>query len=378
MDSDFLPPLAQPCEKAMSIQVALLEQGVLDSESKAFFGKHLAECASCRERRDDLALAQQSLQNAFAKVIPAPDFASRVMTAISATQVPSRAVGQSHIFAAAPRRRVFSLARLAAACLLALAGLAAAVLLSRREVVVCKGDITDSNGRTVSALRVGQPYQVKKTAVLDFGGKTRVKAEAGTEFQLETGASASKASFKLASGQVYAANQERPLRVACDNFETSLEGGDFFVGQEARVSCGVVIVFKGRAQVKAQRKQALPVLAGQVFVCVGSEYCDKFELQAMQQVEERKLEVEANLHAAYRARIEGYRQEAGQLEKELAAAPLDSPRHTDLADRYERVGRYLQIHQRRLEELTADQSLKIPFEKIKSGVKGYTDPAAWL
>src|SRR5208337_4137820 len=104
----------------------------------------------------------------------------------------------------------------------------------------------------------------------------------------------------------------------------------------------------------------------------------KFELKAMEQIEGQKLEIRTNLRTAYRTRVEGYRKEAGALQKELAVTPQDSPSHAELADRYERVGRYLKAHQRRLDELTSDQSVKIPFEQIKRGVKGYMEPAAWL
>jgi hypothetical protein len=157
------------------------------------------------------------------------------------------------------------------------------------------------------------------------------------------------------------------------------------VAQEAAgVSYGIVIAFEGDALVTPQQKPSVPVGAGQVFVSVDAEglsFFDTFDLKLLQGMEDQLgvAPQSAGLRTEYRTRVEGYQKDKAALQKELAGAPPGSPLHGDLDDRYRRVTQYLEAHQRRLESMTQTKTNEqIPFEEIKRGVNGHTDPKTWL
>ncbi|MFH0937776.1 MAG: hypothetical protein V1899_00595 [Planctomycetota bacterium] len=396
-ESNELPPA---CEQAMAnwLLLAEAENEYLAASEKAALDKHLADCATCRVRQNELIQINHALRSAFQAAQTGPDFVAQTMARLPAapaamTPTPRvSSVPSMLIFTAQPRRHwILTKSRLVATFVISLVGATIAVLLLTQEhalaVPVMKGVVTDNCGRPVKTLITGQDYRIQETTVLALNRTAHIKAQPGAEFQLKTAADKKTASFTLNTGDLYASveSESAPLRMECAKFDAELYGGDFYVAQDTSKTnkmCNIAIVFNGLARVMSPQQSPVAVRAGQVFVSVSSEgrtFSDTFDFKLVLQNEHETIQQSAGMRDDYRVCVEGYRSDAATLRKKLAVAPLGSPLHDDLSDRHRRVTQYLEAHQRRLESMSRKEANEqIPLEEIKRGVNGHTDPKMWL
>jgi len=371
---------AAACREPLEIHVKLLAGVAATSAEQALLATHLASCESCRTLHPQVAETHSAIQNAYADSKVSAGFAQRTLARLARTAEPVGSQPGLKVYSAHPPRRYWK------------AGLAAAIVAAILTIPIVrmalhsssiKGQVVDENGQDASEIRPGVRYTVKQDAVFPLGAHTRVKAQAGTQFQLATADAG--AALNLKNGELYAGTKDNrePLKISCSAFETNLQAGDFYVaGQESGEPRGVIIVFRGFAQVTANDKESLPLplVEGQIFVTSGrgdTAYRDTLNIDDMRTVKQKSNANRAGQVEDYQQRVDGYRQEMKDLKDQLAQAG-ESQRAVELRERLQRVKGYLDAHQRKLNSLEDDFILPFPFDEIDRGLNGHSDPSTWM
>ncbi|MCY3021560.1 MAG: hypothetical protein NTW87_21305 [Planctomycetota bacterium] len=380
-DTRDIPP--DSCDRVTAIHVKMLAGEELDAQERDLLAAHVAACTACRALQGELAEVDQALRTALATPRSTPGFVARTMSALPPAGATPR------IFAAAPRPR-WSWARTGIAAALVVGVLVAWLGMSGKlrsghgsmaVVSVMKGHVTDSAGRPVQRLKMGEVYKVTETALLPLASSGMLKVQAGTEFQLRRAEDSNNPELKLQAGDLYARGQDdhNPMRVAGSGFEALLRKGDFFVADEGEdTPASVVIVFAGQAQVSVE-EETMPVSAGQVFFSAGRDVWDvasAADLAAVMPPAPDGVAAEelALLRREYHDLVVGYQRELKVLEQ-MATQEQNKQQLAELRERQQRVTTYRDAHKRRLESL----GQALIFEIIRRGLEGYTsDPAAWM
>jgi hypothetical protein len=380
--------LPEDCQRAAEVQVRLLADEDVTPDEREFLASHTAACADCATLASDLARTDAAVQTAFVSARAGDSFAARTMERLAAS-AEQRAGSAARVLAVARPsawRWVNRAAAVAAGVLLAVA-LAAwlgggAGWLGRDAVAVSKGLVTDSLGNAVRRLKVGEIYKVKETAVVPLSNSSVLKVQAGTEFQVK-GLNGDGPAVAVQKGDLYARGKDgqKATRVSAAVFNAALHQGDFFVaGDDAAEPAGVVIVFAGQADVAFQ-EQTVPLRDGEVFVSVGAgEDAVGYPIELLEMIArlaEHAAAGEPDVTAArrdYQRVVEGYKSELKALQGQVKGEQ-DARRRAELKDRYERVQRYRDAHQRRLDGLRQ----AAPLDMVRRGLEGHvSDPSTWL
>jgi hypothetical protein len=400
LDADnLLNDLAAPCQRALDIHLRRMLNEALNHGEQAFIDSHVNACPACQTLFASLQTPHEQVRDAAKMCQPAKGFAARTMQRIdqsaARTAAPEAAKPPALRVWTAPARtgiwRFRKIALAAASVCLALAGIYAAIVFTATPalaVSVKRGELAGKDGESATRLRQGQTYIARKQTVLELGQNARVKMEAGAEFRLKISASRLQPDIELSNGDLYARADGTgiPLGLSCRHFDTEVQGGDIFVAHEdAAVSRGIVIVFSGSALVSATNQSVVRLGEGQVFYSVGTESwstADRLELREVPQLKARHAEAAQvappELRAQYEVNVSGYQRELAALRSQMAQNERRGAARQDLSDRVSRVEKYLQIHQRRLEALSATGGTPPPFDQIQRGLDGRTDGRDWL
>ena len=379
------------CQKALELQTLLLLNELVSAPDREFLSSHVSQCSSCREMTVGMTAASQALQTSYSSITVSTGFSARTMAALAAA--PAQPVlaktnsARPQVFAAAPQRRSLSWALMGAAAVLAFGAMV--VLFSApkintsgqaNSVVVRKGKLLDADGNSVSSLTAGAVYRVVEDAVVPLNEHSTIKVQKGAQFALQS--TDSEPELKLQAGDLYAWGREngKVTRIQCSDFRTLLRNGDFFVAHETgEQTAGIVIVFNGNAEITDQ-DETMALRAGQVFVRMGTDDLAVSQVLEMSDAVVRIVENNspvipdmAAMRHEYETRVQGYRRELETL-KTRVQTEQDALRLAELRERQQRVTAYYEAHKRRLESLKHER----PFESIRRGLNGHSDPSTWL
>ncbi|HEY3322374.1 MAG TPA: hypothetical protein VGP72_18070 [Planctomycetota bacterium] len=366
------------CQRAVETHARLLLGDIPAQAEQAEAAEHLASCTYCRQLQAELSKADQMLRETLPGPRLSPDFTARTMAALPAAQASG-----VRVFAKGPARRSWLRPAMAAAIVLGLLLALAAkfILVPTANELTVSGDeavVVDEKGNRAKTLQAGKLYRAVSDAVLPLNAASAFQVKTGASFQVE------RSALKLKAGDVFAwARQEAqgaPVRVSCLSFDALLNGGDMFVAEEgAENAGGVVIVFRGQAQI-VRDKDSLPVNAGQVFVSLDShdgaiaqvmELNDALErMRSEPQLAQEDLDA---LRRDYETRVQGYGKELTQLDEQVKTEK-SAERVQELRKRQALVTEYRQAHERRLKTM----GRQFPDDEIERGVREHTDPETWM
>jgi hypothetical protein len=389
-----LEALPAPCQRALEVHTRQLLNEAVDAAECSFSASHLAQCAACRALFSELSSTHQVLNAQAMAGAASPGFAARTMARITVARAPEKPNIQAPKVWVAPRTgvRFRKVALIAAMVMLAVAAVIAGVWVSRKSgpgLSIKRGEIVDAAGNVEGKLQPGHDYIVRQQTVLDLSDAVHVKAEAGAQFRLRDNGTALP-DIELRSGDLYARADDAaaPLELSCKFFDASVNSGDVFVAHEdAEVSRGIVIVFAGSAQVTSRNQTTVQLDEGHVFYSVGSESwssADRIELRDVPRLQQKyaadsqPAAQPAELRAQYAEKVAGYRSEMDNMRRKLASLTPASPEHSEVAERLQRVEKYLQVHQQRLQALTSAGEIAPPFDQIQRGIDGHANAKDWL
>jgi len=379
------------CELALELKTRqLMGDASIDAE-RLSAENHISGCADCQTNLEAIREADALLKEGYASAAVAPEFASRVMAMLPRSpKVAETGAAQAKVFSVVAPRRSWALRTLAVASLIALIAGMAVLSQAPKKVWVVKngiafkgGEVVDASGAPARELKPGVVYTVKTDTVVPLTEHGTLKIKEGTEFQVELSAG-NEPQLRLAGGDLYAwgrdGSEQKPLRVSCSSFETTLQAGDFYVAEDsAEQTSSVVIVFRGNAQV-TRGAGVLPLREGQVFFVLEGEneaFAHTIELNdALLRLRDDPPAAQADMASmrrVYQKQINGYQKELARLES-LLKAEKDAQLVADLQERQQLVHTYLDAHQRKLKTLWRE----FPYEEIERGLHGHSDPATWM
>ena len=407
---------------ASELELTALELALREQDGETLTSVEQATLATARAASPELFAAitatAQDARQAYASAVPSANFTKNVLRALPAEAKPALAQKAALVFTTqkkSSRNWLWYAASAAAAACITLAVLrwnpnTPPVEPSKPSAMLAKGDLLDEKGQKVANLEAGKLYQVKSDegVVLKAGNSGVLKVQKDAAFRpLAQTASAQNVSTAdpgvfLDHGGLYASQKgPRPMLVQSHGFATEVAGTSYVMREDTGNldadpfgGQGMVMVFKGTANVHPMLSEAVRLNEGQVYIAgeqpeaVG-QFLEKVDTRA----KDLAMADDPNPNAQrkrYKRAVEDYQSQLTHIEATLASTRVDAER-TELLDRKRRVKDYLESHRRRLESLpqvSTGNETESPAHKaqrllrakewIKKSQDAYEEPDTWL